>query len=219
MALSGSKDFELDVIDYIDEAYERVGLNPTTAFDIKSARRSLNLLLADWANRGLNQWTVEQVTTTLTASTGTYNLGTDTIDILNLVIKRSSTDYECERLSRSDYLRVPNKTQEGRPTQYFVDRQINPVLYLWPVPENSTDQIVYNRLVRMDDADNFIDTLEVPFRLYPCIASGLAYMLALKRRPDIAPMLKQVYEDDMARALSEDRDRTSLFVVPPSGYT
>lgn len=218
MAVSGSTDFELDVADYIEEAFERCGLEVRTGYDLKTAKRSLNLLLADWANRGLNQWTVQQTTVSLTQGTGNYSLGADTIDVLNAVIRRGSTDYSLERVSRSDYLNIPNKTQQARPSQFFVDRQINPTLKIWPVPENSTDTIIVDRLVRMDDADTFTNTLDMPFRFYPCLAAGLAYYISIKRAPDRVQLLKAVYEEEFERAASEDRDRASFNIQPSVGY-
>lgn len=218
MAVSGSKDFELDVNDYIEEAFERCGLMAQTGYDLKTAKRSLNLMLADWANRGLNQWTIEQTTISLTQGTGNYSLGADTIDILSAVIRRSNTDYSIDRISRDDYISIPNKTQQARPSQFFVDRQINPTLKLWPIPENSTDVVVVDKLVRMDDADTQINTLEIPFRFYPCLAAGLAYYLAIKRAPDRVQLLKAIYEEEFERAASEDRDRASFNVQPSMAY-
>lgn len=218
MAVSGSKDFELDVNDYIEEAFERCGLVAQTGYDLKSAKRSLNLMLAEWANRGLNQWTIEQTTISLTQGTGDYSLGADTIDILSAVVRRSDTDYSIDRISRDDYLSIPNKTQQARPSQFFVDRQINPTLKLWPIPDNSTDVVVVDKLVRMDDADIQTNTLEIPFRFYPCLAAGLAYYLAIKRAPDRVQLLKAVYEEEFERAASEDRDRASFNVQPTMAY-
>lgn len=218
MAVSGSKDFELDVNDYIEEAFERCGLMAQTGYDLKTAKRSLNLMLADWANRGLNQWTIEQTTISLTQGTGNYSLGADTIDILSAVVRRSDTDYTIDRISRDDYISIPNKTQQSRPSQFFVDRQINPALKLWPIPDNSTDVVVVDRLVRMDDADTQINTLQVPFRFYPCLAAGLAYYLAMKRAPDRVQLLKAIYEEEFERAASEDRDRASFNVQPSMAY-
>ncbi len=219
MAVSGSKNFELDVTEYIEEAFERCGREVRTGYDIKTAKRSMNLLFADWANRGLNSWTIEQSTQALTAGTSTYTLGTDTIDILSAVIRRSDVDYNIERLSRDDYLAVPNKTTQGRPSQWFLDRQIAPVLKLWPVPENSTDVVVFDRLVRMDDADTAQNTVEMPFRFYPCLAAGLAYYIAIKKAPDRVQLLKAVYEEEMERAISMDRDRASFNIVPSLAYS
>jgi len=214
MAVSGSADFELDVSEYIEEAFERCGLEVRTGYDLNTAKRSLNLMLADWANRGLNQWTIEQTTVALTQGTGDYNLGADTIDVLNAVVRRSNTDYALERISRSDYINIPTKTQQARPSQFFVDRQINPTLKLWPVPENSTDTVIIDRLVRIDDADTYSNTLDLPFRFYPCLAAGLAYYLAIKRAPERVQLLKAVYEEEFERAASEDRDRSlKLFFI------
>ena len=219
MAVSGSKNFELDVTEYIEEAFERCGREVRTGYDIKTAKRSMNLLFADWANRGLNSWTIEQSTQALVAGTAEYTLGSDTIDILSAVIRRSDVDYSIERLSRDDYLAIPNKTTQGRPSQWFLDRQIAPVLKLWPVPENSTDVVVFDRLVRMDDADTAQNTVEMPFRFYPCLAAGLAYYIAIKKAPDRVQLLKAVYEEEMERAISMDRDRASFNIVPSLAYS
>lgn len=218
MATSGSKDFELDVNEYIEEAFERCGLVARTGYDLKTARRSLNLMLADWANRGINRWTIDQTTQALVAGTGTYNLDASTIDILSAVVRSSGTDYSLERVSRDDYLNIPTKTQQSRVSQFYLDRQITPVLKLWPVPDNSSDVIIYDRLVRMDDADNQVNTLQVPFRFYPSLAAGLAYYVAMKKAPDRIQLLKAVYEEELDRALSEDRDRASFVVLPATGY-
>ena len=214
MALSGSTDFELDVADYIEEAFERCGLEVRTGYDLKTAKRSLNLMFADWANRGLNQWTIEQKTQALTASDGEYSLGTDIIDILSLVIRRDGTDFALDRISRDTYLNIPTKTTTGRPTQFFLDRQITPNLKIWPLPENSTDILIFDALTRLNDADTFIDTLEIPFRFYPCLAAGLAYYISMKRAPDRTQLLKSIYEEEFNRAMDEDRDRASFRVAP-----
>ena len=219
MAVSGSKDFELDVADYVEEAFERCGKEMRTGYDLKTAKRSMNLLFADWANRGLNQWTIQQVTTTLTQGDADLTLSADTIDILSVVVRRDNTDYGIERLSRDDYFNIPNKTQQARPSQWFLDRQITPVLKLWPVPENSTDQIVYDRLVRLDDADSPTNTIQIPFRFYPALAAGLAYYIAIKKAPDRIQVLKALYEEEMQRAMDEDRDRASFNVVPSLAYS
>tara|TARA_R110000803_G_scaffold104828_2_gene173020 strand:- start:1 stop:669 length:669 start_codon:yes stop_codon:yes gene_type:complete len=218
MTVSGSKDFELDVAEYVEEAFERCGLEVRTGYDLKTAKRSLNLLLADWANRGLNQWTIKQRSVTMAVADGTYDLGADVIDILSVVVRRDGTDYSLSRLSRDGFLSIPNKTTQGRVNQFFLDRQITPVLKLWPVPENNTDVVFYDALTRMDDADIYTNTMEMPFRFYPCLAAGLAYYLALKRAPNRVQMLKAVYEEEFERAATEDRDRSSFNVVPRQDY-
>ena len=217
MAVSGSVNFELDVVEYIEEAFERCGLEVKTGYDLKSAKRSLNIMLAEWANRGLNQWTITQSTQALTSDDGEYPLGTNIIDILSMSVLRSGIYYSLERISRDTYLAIPNKATTGRPTQFFLDRQITPNLKIWPLPENSTDVLYFDALTRMDDADNFTNTLEIPFRFYPCLAAGLAYYIAIKRAPSRIQMLKAVYEEEFERAISEDRDRASVRISPALG--
>ena len=218
MTTSGSKNFELDVSDYIEEAFERCGVEVRTGYDLKTAKRSLNLLLADWANRGLNQWTIKQTTVTCVSGTADYTLDADTIDILSVVVRRDNTDYGIERLSRDEYLNIPDKTSTGRPSQFFLDRQITPILKVWTTPENSTDQLIFDRLVRIDDADTFTNTMEVPFRFYPCLAAGLAYYISIKKAPNRTQFLKAIYEEEFERAMTEDRDRASFNVAPSLEY-
>lgn len=217
MTTSGSKNFELDVADYVEEAFERCGLEVRTGYDLKTAKRSLNLMLADWANRGLNQWTIKQRTLNLVVGDGDYDLGTDVIDVLSVVCRRSSTDYSMDRLSRDEFINIPTKTTQGRPNQFFLDRQLTPNLKIWPVPDE-TDVILYDALTRMDDADIYTNTMDMPFRFYPCLAAGLAYYIALKRAPNRVQMLKAVYEEEFERAATEDRDRSSFNVVPKYEY-
>ena len=218
MTTSSSTDFELDVAEYIEEAFERCGLEVRTGYDLQTAKRSLNILLADWANRGLNQWTIEQRTQSLTSGTAEYSLGTDVIDILNAVIRRGTTDFTISRISRDQYINIPVKSTTGRPSQYFLDRQITPNLKLWATPENSTDSFVYDALTRIQDADTAKNTMEVPFRFYPCLTAGLAYYLAMKKAPDRIQILKAVYEEEFERASAEDRDRSNLTLTPSSTY-
>jgi hypothetical protein len=218
MAVSGSVNFELDVAEYVEEAFERCGLEVRTGYDLTTARRSLNLMLAEWANRGLNQWTIAQRTQALTSGTRTYALSEDVIDILSAVVTRSSTDFALTRVSRDDDLNIPSKATTGRPTQFFLDRQVTPSLRIWPTPENSTDVIVYNALTRIDDGDAPVNTMDVPFRFYPCLAAGLAYYISLKRAPNRTQMLKAIYEEEFERAMGEDRDRSSFTVTPEYAY-
>ena len=218
MTTSSSTDFEIDVAEYIEEAFERCGLEVRTGYDLQTAKRSLNILLADWANRGLNQWTIEQRTQSLTSGTAEYSLGTDVIDILNAVIRRGTTDFTISRISRDQYINIPVKSTTGRPSQYFLDRQITPNLKLWATPENSTDTFVYDALTRIQDADTAKNTMEVPFRFYPCLTAGLAYYLAMKKAPDRIQILKAVYEEEFERASAEDRDRSNLTLTPSSTY-
>jgi hypothetical protein len=218
MTTSGTRDFNLDVAEAIEEAYERCGLEVRTGYDAKTARRSLNLMFAEWANRGLNLWTVVQDTLTLTQGQAQETLGTDVVDILEMALRRNGVDIEMERISRGEYLDFPNKTDQGRPSQFYFDRKISPVLNLWQTPENSTDQLVYYYVRRIEDAAQLVNTTDIPFRFYPCMVAGLAYYLAMKRAPERLQFLKAVYEEEFQRAAEEDEDRVSLKLQPSSRY-
>ena len=218
MAVSGSTDFELNVSDYIEEAFERCGLEVRTGYDLKTAKRSMNIMFAEWANRGLNQWTITQRTQALTQGTSAYTIGADVIDVLSMVIRRDSTDISMSKISRDEYLNIPNKSTQARPTQFFVDRQVIPQLKLWPTPENATDVLHYDALTRIDDADKTTNTVDIPFRFFPCLAAGLAYYISIKRAPDRVQLLKSVYEEEFQRALAEDRDRASFNITPSLSF-
>jgi hypothetical protein len=214
MTTSGSRDFNIDVAEIIEEAYERCGLEMRTGYDAKTARRSLNLMFAEWANRGLNLWTVTQAVTPVVQGQAQIELAEDVVDILEMVLRRDGTDIEMERISRGQYLDFPNKTSQGRPSQFYFDRSIAPVINLWQTPENSTDQLVYYYVRRIEDADALVNTTQLPFRFYPCMVAGLAYYLAMKRAPERIQLLKAVYEEEFQRAAEEDEDRVPLRIVP-----
>lgn len=218
MATSGSRDFNLDVSDIIEEAYERCGLEVRTGYDARTARRSMNLMFADWANRGINLWTVRQGTITLTEGQATETLTADVVDLLEVVVRRSNTDYDLNRIGRGDYLSIPNKTTEGRPSQYYFNRQVEPQITMWPTPENSTDQLVYYYIRRLEDADALTNDVELPFRFLPCAVAGMAYYIALKKAPERIQLLKTVYEEEFQRAADEDEDRVSLKLQPSIQY-
>tara|TARA_R100000935_G_scaffold13220_1_gene26527 strand:- start:2000 stop:2674 length:675 start_codon:yes stop_codon:yes gene_type:complete len=218
MALSNSTNFEPNVTEFIEEAFERCGLELRTGYDLKTAKRSINIMLAEWANRGLNQWTIEQTTQTLIEGTPTYTLNSNVIDILDMVIRRTIngtvTDTNITRISRSEYTNIPVKETKGRPTQFFFDKLTEPVIKVWPAPENSTDVLLFNKMVRMDDADTAVNTMDMPFRFYPCFAAGLAYYLSVKRAPEKTQLLKGIYEEEFQRAADQDEDRASLRIKP-----
>tara|TARA_R110002167_G_scaffold34402_1_gene109502 strand:- start:807 stop:1472 length:666 start_codon:yes stop_codon:yes gene_type:complete len=218
MTVSGSRDFNIDVGEIIEEAYERCGIEVRTGYDARTARRSLNLMFADWANRGINMWTVKSETVTLTQGTSAITLAADVVDVLEIVLRRDGTDFEITRISRGEYVTLPDKTTQGRPSQFYFDRQITPILNLWATPENSTDQLVYHYVRRIDDADTLVNTTDMPFRFYPCMVAGLAYYIAMKRTPDRIQMLKTVYEEEFQRASDEDEDRVPLKLQPSFQY-
>jgi hypothetical protein len=214
MATSGSRNFALDVSDVIEEAYELIGLEMRTGYDARKARRSLNVMFQDWMNRGVNLWTVNEVNLTLTSGTDTYALNAYDVDLMEVAVRRSGIDYTIDRITREDYLNIPNKTQTGRPTQIYFERSSTPSIKLWPVPDNSTDVLVSYRVQRIEDADALTNDVDVPSRFIPCMVSGLAYYLALKNAPDRAQMAKQIYEEDFARAANEDSEWGSLMIRP-----
>jgi len=218
MATSGSRDFNLDVAEIIEEAYERCGLEVRTGYDARTARRSLNLMFADWANRGLNLWTVKQGSQALTAGTATYTFDATYTDLLEVVLRRSGTDYELDRMSRSEYLNLPNKTTQGRPSQYYYNRQVTPQITLWATPDSSSDTLVYYYVQRIEDADALVNTTDAPFRFLPCMVAGLAYYLSMKKAPERVQLLKAVYEEEFQRAADEDEDRVPLKLQPSISY-
>ena len=207
MATSGSRDFDLDVAEIIEEAYERCGLELRTGYDAKTARRSLNVMFSEWANRGVNLWTVRQATLTVTSGTATYTssngLANPMNDLLEVALRRSN---------------IPNKSTTGRPSQFFFNRQTSPELIVWPTPVNSTDQVVYYYITRIEDADKLTNNADVPYRFLPCMVSGLAYYLAIKKSPERVQFLKNVYEEEFQRAADEDEDRVSLKLAPDISY-
>ena len=218
MATSNSRDFELDVAEYVEEAFERCGLQLRTGYDLKTAQRSLNLMLADWANRGLNQWTVSQHVETLVKGQTDYSLPEGAIDVLGLAYRTinngSNSDIIIQPIGRNEYLQIPDKSTEGQPSQYFIDKQISPKIQIWPTSNNNNDSLVFNYLRRIEDADYGPNTMQVPFRFYPCLASGLAYYLSIKRAPERTMLLKQSYEEEFKRAADQDEVRQSYQVRP-----
>jgi hypothetical protein len=215
----------------VEEAYERAGLELRSGYDLKTARRSLNFLLAEWANKGLNLWTVNTGTLTLVAGQKTYTtadgLPADAVDYIEHVCRTASggvnTDISLNRISVSTYANIPTKDQTGRPYQIYVDRATAaPKITLWPVPDSSTTYtLTYWYLKRMDDATNPVSqTIQVPFRFYNALVAGLAYQVALKK-PEAAErisMLKDLYDEAFQLAADEDRDRASNRFVPFVGY-
>jgi hypothetical protein len=137
-----------------------------------------------------------------------------TVDVLEAVIRRSSSDLGISRIGRGDYLDTPSKTTQGRPSQFYIDRLITPTITVWPSPENSTDQLIYYRVRRIQDADAGVNTADIPFRFLPCLTAGLAYYLSIKKSPQRITLLKQIYDEEFMRAASEDSERVALRLVP-----
>jgi|TARA_R100000306_G_C4340947_1_gene125189 hypothetical protein len=224
MATSGTKTFALTIADTIEEAYELAGLELRTGYDAETARRSLNIMFADWSNRGVNLWTIAQVTTSLTSGTSSYTLNAYDLDIVSAIIRQTdassnSTDLQLTRIGRTEYLNIPDKTATARPTQIFFDRQTTPVVKLWPTPDSTyTYSLIANTIQRIDDVTASAQDPEVPSRFMPCMASGLAYYIALKKNPERVELLKAQYEQDFRLASDEDGSRASLHLVPHRSY-
>ena len=221
---ASTANFDLSIDDIAEEAFERCGLQVRSGYDLKTARRSLNLLLSEWANRGLNLWTIQKQEKTLaadtTALTGTNLFGSSAddsqqiVDITDIIIRDSSNnDFSTTSISRSTYWNYAVKTTSGRPSQYYFERTINPRLYLYPAAD-TTYTLIYYALVRMADSGAYTNNNEIPFRFLPCLSAGLAYYIAMKKAPDRIGMLKQIYEDEFQRAAAQDGERTSLFLTP-----
>lgn len=222
MATSGSRDFSLNAATAIEEAFELAGLEYRTGYDGVTARRSMNIMFADWSNRGIQLWEVEQVSLTLTQGQVSYPLNEYDIDILDAVIRRTTngqqTDFQMDRIDRNEYLNIPNKNTQARCTQYYVERTITPTLYVWPAPENSTDILLSSRWKRIQDIDAAVNDVDIPSRFMPCLVSGLAFYLALKKNPEKAQLLGGLYEQNLVSAMKYDEDRSSVHLVPQRSY-
>jgi len=224
MATSGTATFNMDFTEIAEEAWERAGREMRSGYDLRTARRSMNLLTIEWQNRGINMWTIEEGTVNLTEGTATYALPADTIDLLEHVVRTGSgnvstqSDLNITRISVSTYASIPNKLSQGRPIQLYIDRgQANPSATVWPVPDASSTYVLkYWRMRRIEDAGTGVNTADVNFRFLPCLVAGLAYYIAMKE-PELAerlPMLKATYDEQFALAAEEDREKATLSLVP-----
>lgn len=224
MTTSGTKVFNPDLSEIMEEAFERCGIEMRTGYDFRTARRSMNLMIAEWANRGINLWTIQEAVIPLIQNVGEYILPPDTVDVVEVVIRSlpqgglsNYADLTISRISLPTYASIPNKFNTGRPIQFYVDRRTDaPVMYLWPLPQTSdTYTMHYWRLVRMDDAGSpGTNTIEVPFRFYEAFVAGLAYRLAVKKAPERADSLKMAADEAFDLAAQEDRQRAPLRFIP-----
>lgn len=227
MTTSGTAVWNPDFSELIEEAYERCGLEIRTGYDVKTARRSLNFIFQDWANKGINMWTIEEGTQVLTQGVATYTLPTDTVDLMEHVIRTTQggqpQDINISRISVSVYSTIPNKTQQGRPVQIYIQRLNTPQFTVWPVPDNAyTYTLKYWRLRRIQDVGTNGDlTADMPFRFVPAITAALAYQIAVKR-PDVTPdrvmMLKAMSDEAYDLAAAEDREKAPQRFVPRRAY-
>jgi|TARA_R100000664_G_scaffold40_4_gene106 hypothetical protein len=219
MATSGTFNFALEIDDVIQEATEMIGGEQTLGHEPASARRSLNLMLKDWQNRGILLWSTEASAITVTASVSSYALSGSTIDALQVIVNRDNTDLPLTRISYEEYLQIPQKGQTGRATQYSIKRdRDNPTLFIWPIPENSTDVLKVEKIRELEDINKSAgQNADVPKRFLPCLSAGLAFYMSIKR-PGVdagkITFLKQNYEELLERALTEDSERASIFFKP-----
>jgi|TARA_Y100001937_G_scaffold25042_1_gene35885 hypothetical protein len=221
MATSGTRTFTLTAADAIEEAYELAGLEYRTGYDGVTARRSMNIMFADWSNRGVQLWEVEQVSLDLVQGTTSYSLNEFDIDVLDAVIRRTvngiQTDFQIDRIERGEYLDIPNKNTQARPTQYYLERTVTPKLFVWPAPENSTDKLVSYRWKRIQDISASVDDVDLPSRFLPCLVTGLAFNLALKKNPEKAGLLQPLYEQNLVNAIRYDTS-DAFQLVPRRTY-
>jgi len=231
MTTSGTTAFNLNLNELVEEAFERCGAELRTGYDLRTARRSLNLLTIEWANRGINLWTIEQGSIPMVQGQIVYDLPVDTIDLLDHVIRtqtgQGQTDINITRISVDTYSTIPNKNAQGRPIQVWINRQSGatepvsgvayPQINVWPAPEQSDYYtFVYWRLRRIQDAGTGMTTQDIPFRFIPCMVAGLAFHLS-KKIPgalDRSQMLKMEYEELWQQAADEDREKAALRIAP-----
>jgi hypothetical protein len=216
MATSSTFTFRLDIEEMVSEAYERCGKNPhsLTAHDAVTARRSLNLMFSEWSVRGINYWTLIETTLDMVQGTSSYALPAGTLDVFSAVLRRSSVDTVMRRAALTDYHELPNKSSQGRPTLFFLDRQYTPVMYVWSTPENSTDDIVYWRMAQIEDVTLSQQDADVPYRWTEALVAGLAAKLAMKSAPDRLQILAQEADRQFSFAAGDEREKASLIIVP-----
>lgn len=226
MTTSGTTAFDMDFTEIAEEAWERAGREMRSGYDLRTARRSMNLMTIEWQNRGINMWTIDSGTINLVQGTTQYTLPADTIDLLEHQIRTNSgntstqSDLTISRISVSTYASIPNKLTQGRPIQLYVERLRDaPKVNVWPVPDNNNYVLYYWRMRRIQDAGSGVQTADMNFRFFPCLVAGLAYHIAMKV-PELAeriPMLKTVYDEQFEMAAGEDREKTAARFVPRIG--
>ena len=227
MATSGTTTFDLSIEEIIQEAYERCGMVTTSGHSLRSARTSLNLLFAEWANRGIHLWKVSLHENQLVSGQAEYAVDGNVSDVLEAFISTTGAgantvntqDVALSKIDRSAYSALPNKLAVGQPSQYYVDRQEIPKIYLYQAPDlNTYTYLKYYVIKRIEDAGAYTNDADVVFRFLPCMVAGLAYYLAMKNAPTLVQQNKLIYEDQLKRALDEDGQRASTFITPQSFY-
>jgi hypothetical protein len=220
MATSGTVNFRPNVEEIVTEAFERCGIDEETrtGYQAKAARRSLNLLFSEWANRGINYWAVQSNTLDLSVGTTIYDLPKGTIDLIDVVIRQTTggttTDTVVERISIEEYNQLPNKTSTGKPSQYMLNKQYTPSMYIWQSPDSNDYSLVYWSINQLEDVTAGNQDADVPYRWSDCICAGLASKLAMKFAPDRFQLLNEVYERAFEFAASTDNDGVTMRIRP-----
>ena len=227
MATSNTYSFDLNILEIIEEAFERVKGESKTGYDLEMARRSLNILLEEWVNEGINLWTIEEVSQTLSFGVDTYTLNSKYIDILDMIYRDSQdVDTQVFRKSMQEYLHFPSKTDTGTPINFVTYRNRDTVTFkVWPVPDTyaTTGELIIYGIRYIQDIGNYGNTLDMPRRFKPAMIAGLAYKLSGKLMPKDNPetmnvwmalrqSLKIEYDEMFQKAKDEDRERTSFVV-------
>ena len=227
MATSGTTSFNLNIDEIIDEGYERCGLTTNAGYDLRSARRSLDLLFAEWGNRGIHLWKVELNENALVSGQAEYSVASDVSDVLEAFVSSTAAasndantqDVSLTKIDRSAYAALPNKLATGQPSQYYVKRETTPKIYLYQAPDlNTYNTLKYYVIKRIEDAGAYTNDADVAYRFLPCMCAGLAYYIAMKKAPQLVQQNKLIYEDELKRALDEDGQRTSTYITPQSFY-
>ena len=227
MATSGTTAFNLNIDDIIQEGYQRCAVTTTSGYDLRSARRSLDLLFAEWGNRGIHLWKVELNENALVSGQAEYSVQSDVSDVLEAFVSSTATasdnantqDISLTKIDRSAYAALPNKLATGQPSQYYVERKTTPKIYLYQAPDlNTYTTLKYYVIKRIEDAGIYTNDADVVYRFLPCMCAGLAYYLSMKVAPQMVQQNKLIYEDELKRALDEDGQRTSVYLSPQSFY-
>lgn len=214
MSTSGTTTFNLKVDDVIEEAYDRCGIETRSGYDLKTARRSLNLLLQGLVNEHIPLWKIELTTKSLVQGTENYALDSKILDVSDVVLRRDGTDTVMLQLSRNEYNLRPNKTTQSRPSQYYFEKTVTPSLYIYPSPENSTDTLIFYAKEKIEDVTEYTQEIDVPTNVLPVIVSGLAYMISVKRDVERSPLLKALYDEDKNRLKTENTESGSVSIIP-----
>ena len=227
MATSGTTSFNLNIDEVIDEGYERCGLTTNAGYDLRSARRSLDLLFAEWGNRGIHLWKVALHEATLVSGQAEYSVAADVSDVLEAFVSSTAAgansvntqDVSLTKIDRSAYAALPNKLALGQPSQYYVERLTTPKIYLYQAPDlNTYTTLKYYVIKRIEDAGAYTNDADVAYRFLPCMCAGLAYYLSMKKAPQLVQQNKLIYEDQIKRALDEDGQRASTYITPQNFY-